>query len=864
MKTIKFLVIVSAFVFPAILSTSAFAIPSCGACAWGAQPASHIGYGVTATTICTTCHTAAPIPPQPPTPPSTGGNTTPTPITFWSELSSGTGKMTLYRDPNTNTPLKQLPDGWGIWVSKDANIVKTTEGNITYRWYAVTDKTDDTIGWMKAGIVNSNDEFTTEFLKYSTVDRTNTAQTALDGIANISNRSTIVYQAVNHYYNDTSTISSLMSSGDGSRIKDFKNLPVFTVGNQQYLMGSFPVEVILGLFAQENDSFDNKVIAKDFGHGVSQATLTNYPSKNIWNPIAKKDGGEGDYDKRGAYSKLIVYPCVSEGLMYKNCYTDPDLDVVHSYKDATDGHTYKFYANTVQSIFANTKDGLGILREKFDSYNLAYNNNKSWDIPYTYHAASLPEEICAPFVGDGINVNITLADMRKIVAIKGYNGFNITNQNTQGLVLNNGNCYLSKVADKILNLKTYFPSFQRSADQSTSQAENLAKMMQIADSNKASIRIHSPGILRIIGSAGETTGIMNDGSITTALANVVYDESLGKSAEVYFPDSFYKYQVVGDEPGTYSLTINNTSSLGFSTVEINAVPLALNEIYTYQVDWDAIARNEKGVQVSIDHKGDGTDVDTFYVGANLTDALAPVTTPIPTGTSGLHGWFTSDVSVSLSASDGDGAGVKSTFFSLDNGAWQLYDNISLIPIAGEGTHTVQYYSTDFLGNQELVKTLEVKIDKTAPEAVITADPALRNLKVTGIDNLSPVSVTEDIEGYLLTDDAGHTEKLFFKKYDSATLLREANLSGIQYDNSPIISLPETAFHYEWNTRAAQPLISQEIEASSAFHLVATYLKKTNETVVDIEERGPHLPKQSYPGLKIFTVTTNKGVLGYRY
>jgi hypothetical protein len=94
------------------------------------------------------------------------------------------------------------------------------------------------------------------------------------------------------------------------------------------------------------------------------------------------------------------------------------------------------------------------------------------------------------------------------------------------------------------------------------------------------------------------------------------------------------------------------------------------------------------------------------------DLQPPVTTPDVAGTSGQNDWYTSDVTVSFTADDGNGMGVKATTYSLDNGPWQTYDSASPIVIMTEGAHTLQYYSTDFFGNKETTKTFNFSIDAT--------------------------------------------------------------------------------------------------------------------------------------------------------
>ena len=61
MNTIKSIVLASAMTFPILYAGNALALPSCGSCVFGAQPASHTF--VTSSTDCTSCHTpAAPAP----------------------------------------------------------------------------------------------------------------------------------------------------------------------------------------------------------------------------------------------------------------------------------------------------------------------------------------------------------------------------------------------------------------------------------------------------------------------------------------------------------------------------------------------------------------------------------------------------------------------------------------------------------------------------------------------------------------------------------------------------------------------------------------------------------------------------------
>ena len=130
----------------------------------------------------------------------------------------------------------------------------------------------------------------------------------------------------------------------------------------------------------------------------------------------------------------------------------------------------------------------------------------------------------------------------------------------------------------------------------------------------------------------------------------------------------------------------------------------------------------------------------------------------PAAPNGTNGWYTTDVSVALSASD-DCSGVASTEYSTDNGAtWTPYSGA--LTLGDEGTTTILYRSTDRAGNVETAQTLVVKIDKTAPTLTLSADPTVIwppngqtvnvTLSGTGADAVSGLSSVE----YAVTDEYG--------------------------------------------------------------------------------------------------------------
>jgi len=92
------------------------------------------------------------------------------------------------------------------------------------------------------------------------------------------------------------------------------------------------------------------------------------------------------------------------------------------------------------------------------------------------------------------------------------------------------------------------------------------------------------------------------------------------------------------------------------------------------------------------------------------DAVAPVTSASGPG----PGWNTTDVSVTLVASD-CGAGVGAIHYTLDSDPEVVTPGSSVtFSITSDGIHALSYFSIDLAGNPETPHLLTISIDKTAP------------------------------------------------------------------------------------------------------------------------------------------------------
>ncbi|WP_240421145.1 OmpL47-type beta-barrel domain-containing protein [Paenibacillus periandrae] len=98
------------------------------------------------------------------------------------------------------------------------------------------------------------------------------------------------------------------------------------------------------------------------------------------------------------------------------------------------------------------------------------------------------------------------------------------------------------------------------------------------------------------------------------------------------------------------------------------------------------------------------------------DTVAPVTTYQLSETANPNGWFSRDVTVTLSAYDTK-IGASVTHLNLNNSGWTTYT--TPVTIHTEGINTLKFYSIDAAGNTEAEQSVAVSIDKSAPVVTLT-------------------------------------------------------------------------------------------------------------------------------------------------
>ena len=532
-------------------------------------------------------------------------------------LTKGTGMV----GPSTRAKLnallgvvKHIPNGWVLNVT---NTHQNNEIHDGYIWWEVEDVTDGITGW--SAYQNISDG--TKFLKKGDQEELRNKTKKL----NITDeRIPVILEAVNHYYNNEDTTSSLYSSNDGKN-----HLSIFNESD-------FPIELILAIIAQEAPSnFNNEFVSYDCGHGIMQITTNEYVGLGC-GIKCYSDGEECLQYTHVKDKNLTIFDENENPISYCHgscCYSETSKELSYcsiceniengenaddcgkiSYCEEEKGLNWrctcrhnndckcKHYTNTSQGIYANIKDGLRVLQEKYEIFK-----RKNWEEK--------------TITCDGSSITITSDDFEKILAIWGYNGITLDPKNN----------YLRDVAGKLKDLNSYFGENYKEYLEDTISDEDLKNWsckLEWVNGHRSIIlaEMKSPIELRVYDSQGRVTGLIN-GEVKEEIPNSVFD---GKTVIILFPSDFYKYDIVGVDEGTYGLTIGSLKDENATTFTATDIPTASGAVHQYTIDWDALSQGEEGVTVRVDSDGDGEFEYTFTSDDELTqDEFLSATAPVP-------------------------------------------------------------------------------------------------------------------------------------------------------------------------------------------------------------------------------------------
>jgi len=247
-------------------------------------------------------------------------------------------------------------------------------------------------------------------------------------------------------------------------------------------------------------------------------------------------------------------------------------------------------------------------------------------------------------------------------------------------------------------------------------------------------------------------------------------------------------------------------------------------------------------------------LSVFGLVASGVDTIPPTTLLEGVGTMGNNGWYVSDVTITLTATDNEGgSGVEKTGYSFDGTSWNTYSGP--FTIIDEGTITIFYNSTDKAGNIEDSNQVTISIDKTPPTisgSAITppnTDGWYKSdvtVHFTATDLPSGVaSVTPDV--VLVTEGTGLTAT--GTATDNAGNSVATTVSGINLDTTPpqvTITTPVTGARYiqnevvfaDWSVMDALSGIATQsgtVSSGSAIDTTNLGMKTFVVTATDIAE-----------------------------
>lgn len=480
------------------------------------------------------------------------------PVSEWVKVSNTPyGIWRLRKTSGTeNKPaddiLKIVPNDWVLkLISKTDEDCQTVEPD-EYIWWKVENPGNGVTGCMAAEKSNGSE-------KYLILGDQKWAEEVSSNA-----RADEIVDAVNYYYTDVTTQSSLYSSNDGiygqkagGLVCGIENPQSCTETNADknyifYLQeNGFPVDSILAIAATESGpGFDNEI------YGTAEFDNGNLRTGGVG---IMQITGEGN---RGWGSAMKCYP-----------------DACHLAQN--DGvPTQKYYTNTRQGIYANIKDGLRVLQYALQNVN--FNDN------YKDYCPSIGSE-----------------EVKKIGAVWKYNAGGVRD-------------YLEQVGGetegRLKTLGDYFPGYEPKL--TFDELTQWSQKFTCANRNYEYIKFQSPGELRIYDSEGLVTGLVN-GEVREDMPNSLYNEE-EKLISILFPDPSYRYEVVGTTIGTYGLdiiSVQNGNSITFTALDI---PISPGVVHQYMIDWDKLSRGEKGVTLQIDADGDGVFEETVTADNDLT------------------------------------------------------------------------------------------------------------------------------------------------------------------------------------------------------------------------------------------------------
>lgn len=377
------------------------------------------------------------------------------------------------------------------------------------------------------------------------------------------------------------------------------------------------------------------------------------------------------------------------------------------------------------------------------------------------------------------------------------------------------------------------------------------------------VSVHSPVELHIYDEQGNHTGPAENNTLEESIAGLSYEEVSGNKF-VFIPNDGgrnYKIKLVATNDGHFDLRVKSIENSNvIQTVYYNKIAItsaSRGEMIVNDTSADNI--------INLDFNGLGNfepvSASAVLNASQSEDLTTPITTPVFSGIIGNNGWYKSDIVVNLTATD-DNSGVLRTEYSLDGGVnWFIYQNP--FTVNKEGSSTLFYRSIDKAGNKEQNKSQAINIDETPPEANIVFSPQLKDIVISGSDNISAVTIVDNPGLVALTDEAGNTTELIFKERSRVKMFSAA-LLGIKYNGISVPVSKNSRFNFYWgyNKQGELNRLTQSITVKNDFRILANWDFEKNITRIIGKEVVLGKIKEKIASLVFIKVVIKNGDLSY--
>jgi len=181
---------------------------------------------------------------------------------------------------------------------------------------------------------------------------------------------------------------------------------------------------------------------------------------------------------------------------------------------------------------------------------------------------------------------------------------------------NTGSTYPAKVGRRLLELEVYFPGYEARLKAVGYTPLTTGELHTLASSlgQYVHVQMKSAASPQVWDSLGRVTGLV-EGVERNEIPNSRYSDGI----VILFERALaYRYVVIGVSNGVYGLVLTRADGDQFTQFEGRDIRTRGGAIHQYAVDWDALARGERGVTVEIDQDGDGVFEKTIQAGSEFT------------------------------------------------------------------------------------------------------------------------------------------------------------------------------------------------------------------------------------------------------